>query len=31
LTATTGAGKTVIATAVIEAILFGSDDLATEA
>ena len=26
LTATTGAGKTVIATAIIEAILFGSDD-----
>ncbi len=26
LTATTGAGKTVIATAVIEAVLFGSDD-----
>jgi type III restriction enzyme len=31
LTATTGAGKTVIATAVIEAVLFGSDDLQTEA
>ncbi len=27
LTATTGAGKTIIATALIEALLFGSDDL----
>ena len=30
LAATTGAGKTVIATAIIEAILKGSEDLATE-
>lgn len=31
LTATTGAGKTMIATAVIEAILFGSDDFGVTA